>query len=139
MLAVVACNFASARSPEQLGRIGAEDVAPDFAVEKLAGFARIHQSRAYQLLDVVRDRGLGYRELVPQALTRAAIFRGDGLEQRHAPRIGQRLRNELELPARDSKCLGCMHSSMIIELSNSVKGPPLTPHRKVPGLTWYVT
>lgn len=57
----------------------------------------LHQTRPHQLLDVVRDRRLGYGKFFPKFLAGALPLAGNDLEDRHAAGIGQCLGDEREL------------------------------------------
>jgi hypothetical protein len=82
---------------QQLGGVCFQHLAPDLAAKILAIPVRFDQPGPHQLLDMMRDRCLGHRKLFPQLATGAFLLAGDDLEYRHAPRIGQRLGDQLEL------------------------------------------
>lgn len=71
---------------------------------------RRHEARLVQLLEVMRDRRLGHRELIADRLVGTLVAgRGDGPQDGEAARIGQRLRDALELTGRELTGLSGWH------------------------------
>src|SRR6266446_1897671 len=106
------------RPPVQLGRVRRQDIPAHLALEILPLPPGIHQPRAHELLDVMRDRRLRYRKLVPEPSAGAFPLARDRLQQRHASRVREGLGDELELPSgqAESRTAARGHSSMDIEL-----------------------
>ncbi len=75
---------------------------------------------------MMRDGGLGDRELIAQVLAGAALLVGNGLEHPHAAGVRQGLRDELELPWRESVTGSApgAHSIIVIELSHGSQATP---------------
>ena len=87
----------STGAAQELGGIRFQYLPPYLALEILPFAARLDQSGADQLLDVMRDRRFGNGKLFPQLGASALPLARDNLEDGHAPRIRQRLGDQLEL------------------------------------------
>lgn len=87
----------STGAAQELSGIRFQYLPPYLALKVLPFPARLDQSGADQLFDVMRDRRFGNRKLFPQLRASAFPLAGDDLEDRHAPRIRQRLGDQLEL------------------------------------------
>jgi hypothetical protein len=85
---------------EKLCRIGLQDPAANDTMKVLALTPGFDHTGPHQLLDVMRDRRLGYGKLVSQMLAGATLLVRDGLEYGHPSGIGQGLGDELELSGR---------------------------------------
>jgi hypothetical protein len=110
-----------AGTTQQLRGIRFQHVTADLTLEVLPFPVRLYQAGPHQLLDVVRDRGLGNGKLLPQLGARAFTLTRDHLEHGHPTRIGQSLGDQLELLVSQGRAArsGIFHSSMVIELSSS--------------------
>src|SRR4051812_31948422 len=100
-----------------LSRISVHDVVahPIRLVLPLA--LRLDESGLDQLLDVVGDGAFGDRKSVAERLVGALERRADRLEHGEPPRIGERLRNALELSGGERGRAGWwIHGFMTIEL-----------------------
>ena len=104
---------------EQLGGIGLQNVPADLAAQKLSFAVGLDQPGTHQLFNVVRDGSLGDGKFFPELGAGAGALAGYDLEHLHAPGIGQRLGDELELFVGQGRpsCSGRFHGSMVIELS----------------------
>ena len=89
--------YFAAGPAQQLGGVCLQHLASYLTAEVLAFATRIHQPSTNQLFDVVRDRSLGDGKLLPQLGTGTLTLPGNDLEHCHAPRIRQRLGDQLEL------------------------------------------
>jgi hypothetical protein len=75
----------------------------------------------------MRDRRLGHGELLPEPLAGTLFLAGYGFEQRHAPGIGERFSDELELfVSQRPRTRKLTHSLTVIELSYSCQ--EVTPY-----------
>jgi len=115
----------SAGPAQQLCAVGFEYLPAHLALEELPVAPGLNQASTDQLFDMERDGCLGHGELLPQLLAGAFLLACNGLQQRHASGVGQRLGDELELLVGQlrPRGRGLCHSSMVIELSYFVKTP----------------
>src|SRR5690606_162407 len=109
-------SFRASHPAHELGSVGLDHAWDDAGAGVLAVALGLDEPGLDQLLEVVRDRRLGDRELVAEGLIGALVLGGDDLEDGEAARVGERLRDALELTGRElTGCSGWhVHSFMIV-------------------------
>jgi hypothetical protein len=84
-------------APHELRRIRRQDVSAYFIEGELPVAALVDQTSSHKLPHVMGNGALGHACLLAKLLARILALAADGLEQRHTPRVGQRLGHCLEL------------------------------------------
>src|SRR5690606_97799 len=85
----------------ELGGVGLDHAGDDPGMDVLPLALRLDEPGLDQLLQVMRDGGLGDGEPRAELLVGALLAARDGLEQREAPRVGEGLCDALELTWRE--------------------------------------